>query len=115
MDLSFSLVTDAASVPPLFDHDTPPVAPNAPIPNPPPKYQKNVELTCDQRRNIACNVRATPQKKAGRHPVLTQAQVEELVEFVCASRQNRQISFAQLAEVLDFGVMKDAIRSALAR
>lgn len=143
MDLSFPFITHAAPQPPLLDHETPPVAPNGPIPHPPPKYKKNPELTRDQRRDIvllhsigwshsqirrhlpfqptirqisyACNVRATPQKKTGRPPVLTQAQVEELVKFVCASRQNRRMSFAQLAEVLDFGVKKDAIRSALLR
>ncbi|TQS34857.1 hypothetical protein Golomagni_04743 [Golovinomyces magnicellulatus] len=109
IDLSLSLVTHAVPVPPLFDHETSPVAPNGPIPHPSPKYKKNVELTRDQRRDIVllhsicwshyqvsrhlpfqsakrqiqyvCNVRATPQKKAGRLSVLTQAQVEELVEF----------------------------------
>ncbi|KAG4426967.1 hypothetical protein IFR05_017550, partial [Cadophora sp. M221] len=101
--------------PPLLDHETPPVASNGPIPHPPPKYTKQPELTRDQRRDItllhsigysysqiqntlpyrptirqiryACNARATPQKKTGRPPILTQAQVEELVEFVCASTE----------------------------
>lgn len=60
-------------------------------------------------------VRATPKKKTGRNPVLTQAQVEDLVFFVCASAQNRRMSYAQLAEVMDFGVRRWAIRSALLR
>ena len=59
--------------------------------------------------------RDTPQKKTGRRPALTQAQVEDLVFFVCASSQNRRMSFAQLATAMDFGVKKDAIRSALLR
>jgi hypothetical protein len=46
---------------------------------------------------------------------LTQAQVEELVEFVCASSKNRRMSFQQLAEVMEFGVKKDAICTALLR
>ncbi|RKF80127.1 hypothetical protein GcM3_048028 [Golovinomyces cichoracearum] len=130
MDVSFSLVTHSAPVPPLFDYKTP-VASDGPIPHPPPK-DRNVELTRDQRPNIVLlhsfgwsnsqishhlpfqttkrqikytfKVRATPKKKVGRPPILTQAQLEELDEFVCASLQNRQISFARLAEVLDFGV-----------
>ncbi|KAH7418645.1 hypothetical protein BKA64DRAFT_555014, partial [Cadophora sp. MPI-SDFR-AT-0126] len=104
---------------------------------------KAPELTRDQRRDIvllhaigwsysriqaylpfnptirqiyyACNTRATPKKKSGRPPALTQAQIEELVEFVCASKANRRMSYAQLATVLDFGVKKDAIRTALAK
>ncbi|KAF8846412.1 hypothetical protein BDZ45DRAFT_543582, partial [Acephala macrosclerotiorum] len=60
-------------------------------------------------------VRATPTKRPGRPPILTAAQVEELVEFVCASSENRRMSFQKLAEVLDFGVKKQAIRSALLR
>jgi ketohexokinase/beta-glucosidase len=64
---------------------------------------------------IKDSVRVTPKKKTGRNPVLTPAQVEELVFFVCASAQNRRMSFAQLAEVMGFGVRKWAIRSALLR
>ena len=36
-------------------------------------------------------------------------------EFVCASTKNRRMSFTQLVTVLDFGVKKQAIRSALLR
>ena len=123
--------------------ETPPVAPNGPIPHPPLKYTKALELTRDQRRDISLlssigwspmqirnhlpfrptirqitytlkeSTRATPKKKSGRPPILAQAQVEELVEFVCASKQNRRMSFTQLAEALDFGVKKDTIRSTL--
>lgn len=66
---------------------------------------------------LACrsDARATPKKRPGRPPVLTQAQVEELVEFVYASSTNRRMSFEKLAEVLDFGVKKQAIRAALLR
>ncbi|RKF82147.1 hypothetical protein GcM3_027041 [Golovinomyces cichoracearum] len=142
MDLSFSLVAHAAPVPLLFDQETPTVAPNRPIPHPPPKNKKNDELTRDQRRDVAllhsigwsysqisrhlhfqptkrqiqyaCNVRATAQKKECRPPAITQAQVDELVEFVCVSRHNRQTSFALFTEIFDFGIKKNAIRSALA-
>lgn len=114
-----------------------------PIPHPPIRRPKAPDLTRDQRRDCqllhsigwsysqireqtrftirqiqgACQVgaRSTPKKKSGRPPLLTQAQVEELVEFVCASSTNRRMSFTKLAEVLDFGVKKQAIRTALLR
>ena len=120
------------------------VAPFGPILQPSIKRPKAPDLKRDQRRDIrlfhsidwsykqiqdhlpfkptfaqiryAClSVKATPTKRSGRPPVLTQAQIEELVEFVCASIQNRRMSFQKLAEVLDFGIKKQAIRSALLR
>ena len=120
-----------------------PQTPPLPIPHPPIRRPKAPDLIRDKKRDIqllhsigwsypqierftghtynqianACRsgVRATPKKKSGRPPLLSQAQVEELVEFVCASSQNRRMSFAQLATTLDFGVKKDAIRMALQR
>ena len=113
--------------------------PVRPLSSLPIRHPKAPTLTCDQRRDcqllhsigwsysqirtqtgytvrqigLACQKRATPQKSTGRPPILSQAQVEELVEFVCASSKNRRMSFQQLAEVMDFGVKKQAIRSAL--
>lgn len=117
--------------------------PLGPIPHPPIRRPRAPELTRDQKRDCqllhsigwsysqihkhtgytvrqiggACSeqARATPKKRDGRPPLLTQAQVEELVEFVCASSINRRMSFVKLAEVLDFGVKKQAIRTALLR
>lgn len=114
-----------------------------PLPRPPIRTPKAPTLSRDQRRDcqllhnigwsysqihrhtgytirqiqLACKPegRATPRKSTGRPPILTQAQVEELVEFVCASSENRRMSFQKLAEVMDFGVKKQAIRSALLR
>ena len=107
------------------------VAPQGPVPHPPIRRSKASDLTRDQRRDCqllhsigwsysqihrktgftlhqiagACQAdRPTPRKRNGRPPILTQAQVEELVEFVCASAKNRRMSFAQLAEVMEFGV-----------
>jgi transposase len=118
------------------------VAPYGPIPHPPIRRPKAPDLTRDQKRDCqllhsigwsygqirtktgytidqiarACRAdRPTPRKRGGRPPILTQAQVEELVEFVCASAKNRRMSFTQLAEVLEFGVKKQAIRTALLR
>jgi hypothetical protein len=63
--------------------------------------------------DISLRVRHMPKKRPGRPSILTQAQVEELVEFVCASAKNRRMSYEQLAKELEFGVKKDAIRNAL--
>lgn len=108
-------------------------------PHPPPQRTRASDLTRDQRRDIvllrslgwkykdierftkatysqvqtACTSRATPTKRPGRPPLLTQAQIEELVDFVCASQQNRRMSYEQLANTLDFGVGRHAIRTAL--
>jgi hypothetical protein len=58
---------------------------------------------------------ATPKKNPGRPPVLSQAQIAELVDFVCASTKNRQMSYKQLASTLNLGVKEFAIRTALQR
>lgn len=71
--------------------------------------------TYEQIKYVVKSSQATPKKKTGRRPILTQAQVEDLVFFVCSSTQNRRMSFSQLATVMNFGVKKDAIRSALLR
>ena len=100
---------------------TPEPTQNRPIPHPPIRRQRHPDLSRNQRRDcqllhsigwsysqirtytsytirqiqLACKPisRATLQKRTGRPPVLTQAQIEELVEFVCASATNRRISF----------------------
>ena len=79
-----------------------------------PKIEKHTGFTYYQIAN-ACRQgsQSTPKKKSGCPPILTQAQIKELVEFVCASSKNRRMSFQQLAEAMDFGVKKDAIRSAV--
>ncbi len=124
----------------LHPMDEPLEEPIGPIPHPSIRPSKAPELTRDQRRDIqllssigwsysqirkhtkatisqirTALIKATPRKRSGRPPLLTQAQVEELVEFVCASSTNRRMSFQKLAEVMDFGAKKDAIRTALLR
>ena len=59
--------------------------------------------------------RATPKKSSGRPQLPTHAHVEELVEFVCASRKNGRMSHKQLAFTLEFNVTEDIIRRALDR
>jgi len=48
-----------------------------------------------------------------RSPTLTQAQIEDLVAYVCMSARNRRLSFQHLAEELDWGVGGKAIWAAL--
>jgi hypothetical protein len=98
-----------------------------PCPHPPIRKEKALDLTRDQRRDVqflhrigwsypqihkhtgytirqirTVGAKATPQKRSGRPPILTVAQVEELVFFVCASATNRRMSFQKLAEMMDW-------------
>lgn len=112
-----------------------------PIPRAPIKHHKAPDLTRDQRRDILLlhdigwkykqihcftkatitqvhntlkdGGKATPRKRCGRAPILTQAQIEELVEYVCSSSDTRRMTYTQLAEAMDFGVKRDAIGRAL--
>jgi len=60
---------------------------------------------------LACP--ATPTKRPGRSNNLTQAQIEDLVAYICMLTRNLPLLFQQLAENFDFGVGKKAIRAAL--
>ena len=111
-----------------------------PLPRPPICREKAPDLTRDQRRDIrllreigwkyrdihaftrattnqirTAVGKATPRKKTGRPPLLSQAQIDELVDFDCASAKNRRMTYTQLTEALDFRVKRDAIRTALTR
>jgi hypothetical protein len=54
-----------------------------------PKIERHTGFTYNQIGKACRESQSTPRKKSGRPPVLTQAQVEELVEFVCTSSKNR--------------------------
>jgi len=47
------------------------------------------------------NIYLTPQKRSGRPPILTTAQVEELITFVSASKRNRRIAWHRLPTYLN--------------
>ena len=124
----------ALALPPL--ENIPDVPPG---PRPPIRKPKAPALTRDQRRDVqllrslgwqykairyhtsfeirqieyALKQPATPKKSTGRPPLLSHAQVEELIEFVYASKKNRRMSYKQLALALNFGVKEFAIRTAL--
>lgn len=53
----------------------------------------------------------TPKRRSGRPSQLSRAQVNRLVEYVCASPENRQ--YLELATVLQLGVGQFAVRNAL--
>jgi len=79
------------------------------------QYAAIQEKTGFSRHQIqyACTTLATPVKRSGRPPLLTVAQIEELIEYVCASARNRHLSYEQLAKEMDFEVGEKAIRTAL--
>jgi DDE superfamily endonuclease/Transposase len=117
----------------------PPFAPPCAIP------QLRHQTTRDQRRDIKLSFRlgfepeiiakqqrltvrqvkyalaqpATPKKKVGRPHKLNHEQIDELVEFVCASKAGRQMTYYQLAQHFrnsihhGWNIQKDAIRTAL--
>jgi hypothetical protein len=68
------------------------------------QMHKQTGFTINQIRT-AC-AKATPRKRSRRLSLLTQAQVAELVTFVCVSAEGRRMSFQKLAEVMDWGVKK---------
>ena len=104
-------------------------------PRPPIRRLRASDLTRDQRRDIqllrslgwkykdierftkatpsqvytAYTIRATPTKRPGRPPLLTQAQIEELIEFVYASKENRRMSYNQLTKTLNFRIKRYTI------
>ena len=80
------------------------------------KYAKIAEflkITLHQVQ-YACSHRPTPQKRrCGRKSTIDAVSRQFLVEFVCASAENRQLPYNQLPWKLGWDVTEDAIRLAL--
>ncbi|EEQ35767.1 conserved hypothetical protein [Microsporum canis CBS 113480] len=55
----------------------------------------------------------TPKRRSGRPSQLSPEQVRTLIEYVCASPENRQLTYHELATVLELGVGQFAVRNAL--
>jgi hypothetical protein len=53
---------------------------------------------------IACTSPATPQKKPGRRPEVTAEMRQQLVQFVCASQQNRLMPYKAISKALGWNV-----------
>jgi len=71
-----------------------------------------VQCTYKQAWYACDRERATLKKRVGRPPVLSGAQVDELVDFVCFSMRNRRMGYAQLVQAMDFDVSIHAVRGA---
>lgn len=74
------------------------------------KIQQHTNATISQiRRAVTKSIE--PQKRSGRPPTLTEAQINELVNFVKASDENRRMSFANLGK--KFNISEHVVRHQL--
>lgn len=79
-------------------------------------YAKIAEYMKISQRQVqyACAARLTPQKqRSGRKPTIDAASLRVLVEFICASAENRQMPYKEIPGKLGLSVTEDAIRLAL--
>lgn len=63
----------------------------------------------------ACTHSENPGKHTGRPPMLSEEQVEALVAFVTASKNNRRLTYARILAAMGFDCGVDSIRYALQR
>lgn len=56
---------------------------------------------------------ASPKKRSGRRPALTEAQVEDLIAFITASKEGRRMPYCKLPQALGFTVGEYCIRHTL--
>jgi transposase len=63
--------------------------------------------------SYAIRHRLTPQKRSGRPPVLTQEEVVEIIDWVCALKGNRRTPWAKIPIILELNVGYHAARNAL--
>ena len=76
------------------------------------RFRKKLSFSWHQIQ-YACTTSATLVKRSGCPPLLRVVQIEELIEYVCASARNRGLSYEQLAKKMNFEVGKKVIRTAL--
>jgi len=111
--------------------EPPPTPPTAP----PPVYQTtrdqrlqaqtlhDIGLTYTQIRahlgltlrqiQYAIHHQLTPQKRPGRPSILTQEEVAEIIDWVCALKGNRRTPWAKIPIILELDVSYYAVRTAL--
>ncbi|KAL1962309.1 hypothetical protein VTN77DRAFT_9800 [Rasamsonia byssochlamydoides] len=64
----------------------------------------------------ACSIKEpTPKKPQGRRSQLSEAQMDEVEAFICASEENRRMSYKKIIEALDLGVKEGCLALALKR
>lgn len=80
-----------------------------------PQIARHLGLTPRQVQYALTTVNLTPQRRSGRPPLLTPTEVDELIEFICASSYNRRMSLARLPAALGWTCSRHAIRTALRR
>ncbi len=72
---------------------------------------KDVKCTCFQVQ-YAIHHRVTPQKYlCGRHLLLSEIEINNLIDFICVSRKNRRMTWLELAVI--WNCSEKAISSAL--
>lgn len=76
--------------------------------------RQHTEATIRQIQ-YAIKTQAIQQRRTGRPPLLTPAQVEALIDFVCAFKKNRRMSYSQIPRALEWECSEYAIRNALRR
>ena len=77
-----------------------------------PKITKHIDTT-KQQVQYACQGLATPRKCEGRPPKLNAEQVQQLVEFVTASKIGWRMFYSRLATTLNFECGEHTIQFAL--
>ena len=81
-------------------------------------YKEIVNLTglsYHQVQAVRRHNKVTPSKRSGRPPILSPAQVDELIEFVTASKRNRRLPYYRLPQELGWSCSEWAIAGALKR
>jgi transposase len=63
-----------------------------------PDIAAKLNISERQVRHVIDTARATPKKRTGRPPVLSDADVDELITYISQSRGHRQLSFQSLAD-----------------
>ena len=74
-----------------------------------------LETTRNKVRYAQAAERATPQKPKGRAPTLTKDQVDEIIEFISASKQNRRMPYYRVIDVLNLDISIFCLRNTLSR
>ena len=72
-------------------------------------------LSYRQVQGVQHRNQVTPRKRSGRPPILSPAQVDELIEFVTASKRNRRMPYWRLPQELGWSCSEWAISGALKR